>query len=198
MPLSNEQIENLGTLLKSDDFGFVQQGMTLGDTLCNSEQDFRRVLTVVKGEDISVSPTIEEMMAIFGNLSRCRSLFPSYWALNKLGSPFPARVDLGYLGLETVPSCVYEWTHTQMLDLGSNALSSVSDSIGQLTHLRYLILYFNRLTQLPKGLGRLTQLTALNAPLNDITVIPDCLHELSNLQLLELFSNKLTQFQLMN
>jgi len=70
-------------------------------------------------------------------------------------------LDLGHLGLSTLPDWIGQLTALTILYLNDNQLTEIPDSIGQLTALTTLWLNDNQLSTVPDSIGQLTTLTDL-------------------------------------
>ena len=78
MALTQEQLDNLVTLLKSEDFEYVQQGITLVDTLVEAgtigEDEFKKLLGMVTDSlilnDAQYAEWVEKLNTIFQFLNR--------------------------------------------------------------------------------------------------------------------------------
>lgn len=100
-------------------------------------------------------------------------------------------VDLGGLGLTSLPEEIGQLTAVEQLSLRGNQLTSLPAEIGHLTNLRQLSLADNQLTSLPASLGQLRQLTHLNLRNNQLTQLPAELITLHQLEMLQLQGNPL-------
>ena len=100
-------------------------------------------------------------------------------------------VDLGGLGLTSLPEEIGQLTAVAQLSLRGNQLTSLPATIGQLTNLRQLSLADNQLTSLPATIGQLTQLTHLNLRNNQLTQLPAEITALNQLEMLQLQGNPL-------
>ncbi|MGE5053318.1 MAG: COR domain-containing protein [Acidobacteriota bacterium] len=94
------------------------------------------------------------------------------------------QIDLGQLGLRTVPRRLLECTHIEDLDLSKNQLKTLPNWISAFTRLRRLQLAHNRLSTAPRGIKPLTNLTQFSLAGNPIRKLPDWI---GNLSLKELF-----------
>ena len=83
-------------------------------------------------------------------------------------------------------------TQATFLDLGSLGLKTIPPEIGQLENLKTLILKGNELTHLPAELGQLENLTRLELHGNQLTRLPVVLGQLKTLEKLDLKGNELT------
>lgn len=100
-------------------------------------------------------------------------------------------LELGGLGLTTLPAEIGQATHVTRLSLRGNQLDTLPPEIGALVNLTFLSLADNQLSQLPAEIGQLTNLTRLNLKNNRLTELPLDLLELDQLALLRLDGNQL-------
>jgi len=101
-------------------------------------------------------------------------------------------LDLGRLGLTTVPPEISELTALTDLDLYKNQLANLPPQICQLRALTGLVLYENQLTGLPPEIGQLTALTRLDLTTNQLASLPPQIGKLTALTQLYLLENQLT------
>jgi internalin A len=80
-----------------------------------------------------------------------------------------------------------------MLDLGGLGLETVPDSVRELDNIQYLSLNDNKIRELPAWIGELNTLVAIGAHNNALVRLPDELHQLSLLRGLYLEGNRLQQ-----
>ncbi len=100
-------------------------------------------------------------------------------------------LDLGGLGLTSLPAEVGQATHLTQLSLRGNDLESLPAEISLLKNLTFLSAADNQLASLPAEIGELTQLTRLNLKNNKLTKLPIELLDLDQLELLRLDRNDL-------
>lgn len=101
-------------------------------------------------------------------------------------------LDLGQLGLFTVPASVSRLVNLQFLRIGSNRLSLLDESICRLTRLKQLRAGSNELTKLPESIGHLEQLEVLYLDSNCLTELPESIGQLTKLRSLHLYRNRLS------
>ncbi len=80
------------------------------------------------------------------------------------------KLDLSWLGLETLPPQIGELLNLQTLNLWHNQLASLPPQIGELRNLQTLNLQRNQLTSLPPQIGELLNLQTLNLWGNPLTL----------------------------
>jgi hypothetical protein len=102
-------------------------------------------------------------------------------------------LNLAMLGLEEVPSSVFELTALQHLDLSGNRLPQLPGALPLLKALLTLSMEHVGLQRLGDDLMEgLTQLESLNLRNNDLSELPDGLFSLTSLKSLDLGGNQLT------
>ncbi len=102
-------------------------------------------------------------------------------------------LDLGGLGLTTLPPEIGQLTALASLYLFNNQLSSLPPEIGQLTTLTEFHLQDNQLSSLPPEIGQLTALNLLNIGSNQLSSLPPEIGQLAALTFLYLYSNQLSE-----
>jgi internalin A len=98
-------------------------------------------------------------------------------------------LDLGSLGVTTVPPEIGQLDSLTILQVDNNQLTSVPPEIGQLASLTMLSLTNNQLTSVPPEIGQLESLNALYLNNNRLRTLPEELCQLSNLDVLFLHGN---------
>jgi internalin A len=98
-------------------------------------------------------------------------------------------LDLGGLGLSSLPPEIGQLTALTALYLHSNQLSSLPPEIGQLTALTELSIAHNQLRNLPPEIGQLTALTELSLESNQLSSLPSQLQQCTTLRWLYLHDN---------
>lgn len=98
-------------------------------------------------------------------------------------------LEIGYLGLETLPPEIGQLTTLRELDLSENRLTSLPESMQRLTALESLDLTGNQLSRLPAWLGKLTNLKFIYLSNNRLTTLPESLGELTDIRELYLSDN---------
>lgn len=103
------------------------------------------------------------------------------------------KLELGGLGLSTLPDQLFELVHLKELDLSGNELKQIPPHISRLKALNTLDLGFNEITALPDGIEKLSQLTSLVLCFNDLNELPEGIGKLSQLTSLDLSINQLKE-----
>ena len=102
------------------------------------------------------------------------------------------KLDLGGLGLETVPESISRLTQLRNLDISRNQLTSLPDSLLPLKELEVLDAYVNLLTKVPEWLSQFTELQTLRLSKNALSHLPEPLGQLQHLSVLDLDVNRFT------
>jgi len=102
-------------------------------------------------------------------------------------------LDLGWLGLETVPPEIFEIPDLEVLVLAGNKLKHLPEEVGQFKSLKRLQLAGNQLTSLPPVISTLTQLEEVWFHGNLLEELPEHIGRLKNLERLSLAGNRLLQ-----
>lgn len=101
-------------------------------------------------------------------------------------------LDLGRLGLTSLPPEIAQLTQLEKLSVFYNHLTFVPEAVYQLPRLKVLLLHWNQLTCLPEQLGNLCQLEELTLCFNQLKELPQTINKLSKLRVLHLHHNELT------
>ncbi|UCH92908.1 MAG: leucine-rich repeat domain-containing protein [Candidatus Aminicenantes bacterium] len=101
-------------------------------------------------------------------------------------------LDLGSLGLKSIPGELFDLRNLKILDLNRNEITTLPGGIEQLEKLEKLYLYINNISLLPPGIGKLKNLKLLILFNNNLTTLPASIGELENLVELVLAKNQLT------
>ncbi len=108
----------------------------------------------------------------------------------------PKVLNLGSLGLDSLPLEIGELTQLTTLNLYDNELKSLPQEIGKLKQLEYLELEGNAIKELPESLGNLKNLKRLNLSRNQLTTLPENIGNLTDLQRLNINYNPLEKLPL--
>ena len=217
MTLTQEQLDNLVTLLKSEDIEYIQQGTTLVDTLVEAgtigEEEFIRIIEEVTGGVILSDEQYAECAEKLNDLSNIVMGQPFNGSVpNILHTCYdrPVIQDINLTSLKKLFNDHIHCTFMSLWSLGNlaiwpekiaqiaklslefNELTTLPESFENLTTLTDLRLGGNQLTTLPKSIGNLTNLTTLNLYSNRLTTLPESLGKLTNLTWLNLNANQLT------
>ena len=111
--------------------------------------------------------------------------------INQADKDGATELELGGLGLTSVPPEIGQLAQLTSLYLNSNQLTSVPPEILQLRRLRFLSLYMNQLTSVPPEIGQLAQLTTLWLSTNQLTNVPPEIGQLDSLTTFDLKNNPL-------
>ncbi|XP_051130809.1 uncharacterized protein LOC127251240 [Andrographis paniculata] len=112
---------------------------------------------------------------------------PSFW--ERLGDDLQV-LDLGGLGLKTIPENIGRLIGLTYLGLCNNRIQKLPESLGQLGHLQTLDLSINKRMKIPNILWKLDSLRHLYMPRNISCKKPLRLDTLKNLQTLAFVSTK--------
>ena len=184
---SMNQSEQINSMLNSDDFEIVISGLTLLESLIDSEETLYEYIPC---KDCS---SFEDLKKLFEG-EHCGYL--ALWTLGMLAS-FEVEwvlniteLDLGENELTSLPESITNLTQLESLYLYDNKLTSLPESIGNLTLLQNLSLSSNQLTELPETIGNLTQLKTLTISANQLTELPESIGNLTLLKTLDIRGNQ--------
>lgn len=105
------------------------------------------------------------------------------------------QLNIGCLGLTTLPSCLGKLTSLKNLLLYSNLFTSLPEEIGNLTNLKKLDLSYNsKLTTFQNPICQLKQLKELDLSGNNMNAIPKEIEGLKELTRLDMCNNLFTEF----
>lgn len=218
MALTQTQLDNLVTLLKSEDFEDIQNGTTLIDTLVDSgmigKEEFIQIIEEITGGVILSDEQYAECVNLLKEISQVvlhKQLDKDDSAICSTIGNHVQKTVIHRIN-STNLSCLFDghehqafmviWSfgllslwrnHRKSLDVSSDNLQILPESITNLTHLKRLYLSCNRLTTLPKGIGKLTKLRHLHLDQNRLTILPESIENLTRLTRLDLSHNQLTK-----
>ncbi|MEM1010886.1 MAG: COR domain-containing protein [Planctomycetota bacterium] len=112
--------------------------------------------------------------------------------IRKAAAKRSRELNLGGLGLTSLPPEIWQLTALQVLVIYSNELTSLPSEIGQLKALEELNLQSNQLVSLPSEIGQLAALHELNLGNNQLKSLPSEIGRLKALDKLYLHINQLT------
>jgi internalin A len=101
-------------------------------------------------------------------------------------------LDLGSLGLTSLPESLWKLTALTDLELFNNQLTTLPAEIGKLTNLTNVSFSTNQLTTLPAEIGNLTKVTEVRLQYNRLRALPAEISKLTNVTVLQLNDNQLT------
>ena len=202
MTVTTDQINNISTLLKNEEFSFVIQGTTLAETVIDNEDDFYRLLNSFTGQSLTESPDVAILQELFMEMSLANGSanYLALWVLGMLAkwktSDAVTELHLECMPwdhLATLPDTMLNLTNLKTLILSECKLTSLPESIENLTLLKNLRLNDNQLTSLPDTIGNLTLLKHLSLYDNQLTELPETIGNLTQLEYFYLEDNQLTK-----
>lgn len=116
--------------------------------------------------------------------------YPLATETNQLDDEITA-LDLRNQGLDTLPSCIFNFPQLNILLLGGNKIERLPRQIGELTNLQTLVLNNNLISELPREISQLTRLQCLDISDNELLQISKELASLGNLRTLDISGNLL-------
>ena len=219
MTLTQTQIDNLITLLQSEDFKSVQQGVEIVETFMEvgtiGEVEFIRLIEDVTGgiilsdeqyagcvnklKDLSQvvikeapKKSVETICDVVSRyLDRLVIYEVTFESLSSLFVDQKHRIFLTLWSLGWLVLWRTNTTPVTKLDLRYPELVILPKSIGNLINLVELDLSKNQLTILPESIGNLVNLRYLWLDWNHLTSLPDSIGNLKNLIELDLGNNAL-------
>ena len=192
--ISKETKKKLTSLLYSDDFVDVLQGIELLEALAEDEHDLYFVLNLyynIPKNQVDLYDYIKDVK---------HRNYIATWILGALmgyGVEWITRIirlKLRFLQLQHLPDSIGNFTQIKKLDLCANNLTTLPQSLLECTRLARLDLTQNKCTTISEDICKLTTLTSLVLARNEITSIPDSIKKLTQLDHLDASGNKLTEF----
>jgi Leucine-rich repeat (LRR) protein len=102
------------------------------------------------------------------------------------------KLKLSNLGLDKIPSSVWNLTDLVELDLSANQLKRIGKELAMLKCIKLLALNHNTLSKLPNALWKLTSLRKLYLNNNNLKAIPNEIKNLDNLRVLDFSCNNIS------
>ena len=173
MALTQTQLDNLVTLLKSEDFEDIQNGKNLIETLVDSgmigEEDFTRLIKTVTGGSV-LNETFK-----FHRMSAVEEVKLGIWAMDIFAK---LQSTIRFITVETI----------HLNDLDDQMLTELKEPLTRLNSIHSLELHWSEITELPEWIGELTTLVVLEATgCFQLTTLPDSIGFLTNLKFLTFF-----------
>jgi len=213
MSLNAEQLNKIADLFQSENTDFHTQGMSLVEMLIGSEQDFRRLLSVILRQDIAEDISIEVLEPLFSAIYNHSDDNPNmavpkilaYWSLGVFAQwndtivQNTLHLNMSGIGLESVPESIRHFSRLESIDLSKNRLQGLPTWLTKLSSLSELNVRENPLKNLPDGL------TTLSIDKKQAPVLLKRICELTTLRYLDILNflpqrlprsfQKLTQLQ---
>ena len=102
------------------------------------------------------------------------------------------KLKLSNLGLDKIPSTVWNLNDLVELDLSANQLKRIGKELATMKNLKLLALNHNSLSKLPNALWKLSSLRKLYLNNNNLKAIPNEIKNLENLRVLDFSCNNIS------
>eukprot|EP01091_Cochliopodium_minus_P011796 TRINITY_DN3438_c0_g2_i1.p1 TRINITY_DN3438_c0_g2~~TRINITY_DN3438_c0_g2_i1.p1 ORF type:complete len:979 (-),score=241.97 TRINITY_DN3438_c0_g2_i1:95-2662(-) len=102
------------------------------------------------------------------------------------------KLKLSNLGLDKIPSSIWNYKELVELDLSANQLKRIGKELSMLSSLKLLALNHNSLSKLPNALWKLTSLRKLYLNNNNLKAIPNEIKNLEDLRVLDFSCNNIS------
>jgi Leucine-rich repeat (LRR) protein len=189
--ISEKHKMSLQSLIYSDDFENVIQGLELLDTLAEDEKDVYFVFDFNNKNPTS----IEELEASLSNVKHRNYI--NLWILGKLAEVgVDWVIDITWMNcdgdLEHIPNSFQHLTNLTKLDIRFNEFSVLPKVLGRLPNLKDIEIDCSSIKEWPDTYEGFTKLESLSLIGNELSALPGFVMELKNLKKLILTENNLT------
>ena len=189
--LTQEEADRIVELLSHDEWEYVQQGMEIAETLMESEEDFKQVISALIALPPKPSPSqlsqLETSPKGFSLLDVIIQIIQYVICLMKPPKPEPVIPQIEISGKMDYHDYLRSLKHIHFCEEISTwsfvLWSQWNEELRQCTSL----IVFGRYLEVPEGLRRFVNLRQIKFV--GIREIPECLRDFSHLQRLEFFNN---------
>ena len=212
--MTESDIQNLRTLLSSEQISDVNQGTLLLESWMDDERAFIAKIHQITGPVLNLDAEPINIPTLVENAHQVDQvhIFPFYelfkdsphagylaaWTIGHLASlneRFRSHTDICFENcrLTTLPSNIVNFENIQSLDLWENHFTEIPEVVFSLSTLTKLDILDNHLQYIPHKIAELSNLEELIPREKALRTLPQTIGLLTNLKRLELTSNRITQ-----